>query len=105
MCGIAGIVRLDGDLGRLEPDITAMTAALAHRGPDGSGIELLGPVAFGHQRLAILDREHGAQPMANETRTAWITYNGEIYNHRELRRELEGRGHRFRTSSDTEVIL
>lgn len=82
-----------------------MTAALAHRGPDGQGIECLGPVGLGHRRLAIIDLEGGRQPLGNEDGRVWITYNGELYNYRELRAQLEGLGHRFRTQSDTEVIL
>lgn len=104
MCGIAGVLRLDrraadGDeAGRL-------CARLAHRGPDGEGVHAEGPVALAHRRLSIIDLEGGVQPMANEDGSAWITFNGEVYNFRELRPELERRGHRFATASDTEVIL
>ena len=105
MCGIAGVVRTDGrpvDAARLD----AMTDVLAHRGPDGRGIYLDGPVGLGHRRLAIIDLSPGgAQPMASADGTTWITYNGEVYNYRELRRELEARGATFRTTSDTEVVL
>ena len=103
MCGIAGILRWD----RVpeEPEIRRMTDALAHRGPDGEGIHLEGSVALGHRRLAIIDPKGGRQPMCNEDRRVWVTYNGEIYNFRELRTELTARGHRFRTSCDTEVIV
>jgi asparagine synthase (glutamine-hydrolysing) len=82
-----------------------MTDVLAHRGPDGDGTVCRGPVGLGHRRLAIIDLVTGAQPMANAANTVWITFNGEIYNFRELRRELETRGFVFRTTSDTEVIL
>lgn len=103
MCGIAGIVS------RFAPPsrdlLERMTRTLAHRGPDGHGIVCDGPVGLGHRRLSIIDLATGAQPMSGSNGSTWITYNGEIYNFRELRRELESRGHRFRTTSDTEVIL
>lgn len=104
MCGIAGLLHTDGR--PASPAVLqAMTAALAHRGPDGQGIECLGPAGLGHRRLAIIDLEGGRQPLANEDGTLWITYNGELYNYRQLRPVLESLGHRFRTQSDTEVIL
>jgi asparagine synthase (glutamine-hydrolysing) len=104
MCGIAGIVDVSGRPvdARL---LSAMTTAQAHRGPDGDGFVCRGAVGFGHRRLAIIDLATGDQPMANEDASVWIVFNGEIYNFRELRRELEARGARFRTASDTEVIL
>lgn len=104
MCGIAGILNLDGrpaDASLLR----AMTGTLAHRGPDGEGFHVDGPVGLGHRRLAIIDLATGAQPMASDDQAVWITFNGEVYNFRELRAELEGRGYVFRTTSDTEVIL
>src|SRR5574337_1830219 len=83
-----------------------MNAALAHRGPDGEGIYVRGPVGLGHRRLAIIDLSDDArQPMANEDGSVMITFNGEIYNFMELRKELEGKGHIFRCRSDTEVII
>ncbi len=82
-----------------------MTGILSHRGPDGEGLLCRGPVGFGHRRLAIIDLVTGDQPMTNEDGSLWLVFNGEIYNFRELRRELEAQGHTFRTSSDTEVIL
>ena len=106
MCGISGVFSLSGPL---DPDVRlalrAITGALAHRGPDGDGFFDDSRVAFGHRRLAIIDRAGGHQPMANEDGTCWITFNGEVYNHRALRPLLEAKGHRFRTASDTEVIL
>jgi asparagine synthase (glutamine-hydrolysing) len=82
-----------------------MTAAIAHRGPDGQGVFCRDGVALGHRRLAIIDLETGAQPMTNEDESVWLTFNGEIYNYRELTAELEARGHRFATRSDSEVIV
>lgn len=103
MCGIAGIIRWAAPAAPTE--IEAMTAALAHRGPDGSGIHIDGGVALGHRRLSIIDLECGRQPMTLDNEQLWITYNGELYNFKQLRQELEQFGHRFRTHSDTEVIL
>ena len=106
MCGIAGAFSLDGPL---PPDayagVRAMTAALAHRGPDGDGFFDAERAALGHRRLAIIDVARGQQPLANEDGSCWIVFNGEIYNHRTLRPRLEDRGHRFRTDSDTETIV
>jgi asparagine synthase (glutamine-hydrolysing) len=104
MCGIAGFASVDGrpaDAALLR----RMTDVIAHRGPDGEGFRVDGGIGLGHRRLAIIDLATGDQPMANDDGTIWITYNGEIYNFRELRAELEARGHRFRTTSDTEVIV
>ncbi len=82
-----------------------MTDRLVHRGPDGRGTYVHEGVGLGHRRLAIIGVSDGAQPMPNEDRTVWVTYNGEIYNHLELRAELEADGHTFASSSDTEVIV
>jgi asparagine synthase (glutamine-hydrolysing) len=82
-----------------------MTTTLAHRGPDGEGFYLDGPVGLGHRRLSIIDLEGGAQPMANEDGSVWVTYNGEIYNEPELRAGLQARGHTFRTACDTECLV
>ncbi len=83
-----------------------MTRTLVHRGPDGEGYEYPAPhVGFGHRRLSIIDLEGGRQPLSNEDGTVWITFNGEIFNYRELREELEAKGHTFKTASDTEVIV
>jgi len=103
MCGIAGILRLDG--GQVDPGpIERMIGALAHRGPDGSGIHLAGSVGLGHRRLSILDTsDAGAQPMFRG-RTA-LVHNGEIYNYLELAAELRDRGEQITTGTDTEVIL
>jgi asparagine synthase (glutamine-hydrolysing) len=82
-----------------------MMEPIAHRGPDDAGYHLRARVALGHRRLAIIDRKLGKQPLANEDDTVWIVYNGEVYNHEQLRRELIRCGHRFRTHSDTEAIV
>ena len=82
-----------------------MTDRLQHRGPDGGAVYRAPWFAFGHRRLAIIDRAGGDQPMTNEDRSVWIVFNGEIYNHLELRRDLEARGHRFKNHSDTEAIV
>ena len=106
MCGLCGIVALEGPLdGRLRGAIGPMTATLHHRGPDGQGVFAGDAAVLGHRRLAIIDREGGAQPMTNEDGSCWVVFNGEIYNHRALRERLTSRGHVFRTTSDTEAIL
>lgn len=105
MCGIAGIVKFDPREVVEEKRLTVMRDTLRHRGPDGEGLWIEGPVGLGHRRLAIVDLAGGHQPMANEDQTVWAVYNGEIYNHAVLRPELEAKGHRYRTRSDTETIL
>src|SRR5688500_11689523 len=106
VCGIAGLVALDHELPlEVRPAIAAMTDRLRHRGPDGGGVFETPWLALGHRRLAIIDRATGHQPMANAEGSTWLVFNGEIYNHRALRQELEGRGRRFRTASDTEAII
>lgn len=106
MCGICGLVALDGVLPALVREaVPDMCRALAHRGPDDQGVLLRPRVALGHRRLSIIDRAGGHQPLANEDGTCWIVFNGEIYNHHALRARLEGLGHVFRTKSDTEAIV
>ncbi|MDG3007224.1 asparagine synthase (glutamine-hydrolyzing) [Paludisphaera mucosa] len=104
MCGIAGFVN-GGEASADRSVVAAMTAALAHRGPDGDGVHVAGPVALGHRRLSIIDVEGGAQPLANEDDSVWIVYNGELYNELELRPALEAKGHRYRTHCDTETLV
>jgi asparagine synthase (glutamine-hydrolysing) len=104
MCGIAGIARHDG-AGVREATLERMAHALAHRGPDGHGIWADAHVGLAHTRLSVIDLVSGAQPLANEDGQVLVTYNGEIYNYRELRRQLEACGHVFRTTSDTETIV
>src|SRR2546428_5686403 len=105
MCGIVGIVKLNQRETVDEARLKRMRDVLRHRGPDGEGLWIEGPVGLGMRRLAIVDVAGGRQPMANEDGTVWIVYNGEVYNHADLRPELEQRGHRYRTRSDTETIL
>lgn len=104
MCGVAGEIRLDGrraDAAAVE----RMTGCLVHRGPDGDGLWARGPVALGHRRLSIIDLSPaGAQPMIDSALGLSIVFNGCVYNHRQLRTELEAKGHRFFSHSDTEVI-
>jgi asparagine synthase (glutamine-hydrolysing) len=105
MCGIAGIVNADSS-GRVLPEmLRGMCDALVHRGPDDYGEYIDGQVGIGMRRLSIIDLQGGRQPIANEDGTIWVVLNGEIYNYRRLRNDLETHGHRFRTTSDTEVIV
>ena len=104
MCGIAGIVRWDGRP-VLESEVRAMCAAMVHRGPDDEGIYVGDGVALGMRRLSIIDLDSGHQPVSNEDGSVWVVFNGEIYNYRELRRALQGRGHTLGTASDTETIV
>lgn len=104
MCGICGELRLDGSSPDLEL-VRTMASRLAHRGPDEEGFFADGAIALGHRRLSIIDLTGGRQPMPNERRDVWVAFNGEVYNFAELRAELEAKGHRFRTRSDTEVIV
>jgi asparagine synthase (glutamine-hydrolysing) len=105
MCGIAGIVAVD----RLHEDdrvrAVRMRDIIAHRGPDGAGLHVDEHAALAHRRLSIVDLAGGHQPLANEDGSVWVTYNGEIYNHASVRPELEAAGHRYRTRSDTEMIV
>ena len=106
MCGIAGIVRLDDDAvppGR--EALARMAGSLIHRGPDEFGVYRDNHAGLAHSRLSIIDLSTGQQPMVDENGTTWIVFNGEIFNYVELRAELVALGHRFRTQSDTEVIL
>jgi len=100
MCGIAGMI------GRYDPALlAAMTASLRHRGPDGEGIHIDGPLGLGHRRLAVLDPSGSAQPMASVDGRSFVSFNGEIYNFKALRRDLLASGQSLRTQGDTEVLL
>ena len=105
MCGIAGQFNFQ----RREPvereTIARMARSIAHRGPDDEGFFISGPVGLGFRRLSIIDLAGGHQPMSDAQETVWVIFNGEIYNYRELRTELQSKGHQFRTNSDTEVII
>lgn len=105
MCGIVAVINFDRSA--VDPSqLTAMRDTLWHRGPDGEGLYVDGPVGLGHRRLSIIDiSESGRQPMSNEDGSILVVFNGEIYNYVELRQELKSKGHRFSSSSDTEVIL
>lgn len=112
MCGICGLSSRRLEPGRMQKAVELMTRSLRHRGPDGERTHIFKPepgscsVAFGHTRLAIIDLSDAAlQPLANEDETIWVEVNGEIYNFRELRSQLEQRGHRFRSHSDSEVVV
>src|SRR6266571_4216946 len=105
MCGIAGIAYRDQERPVAESLVRRMCNALRHRGPDDENVYVNGTVGLGMQRLSIIDLNEGRQPIFNEDATKAIVFNGEIYNYRELRRELISRGHRLATSSDTETIL
>src|SRR5215467_9863678 len=105
MCGICGqfnFVRKEP----VEPaTIRRMTGTMVHRGPDDEGYFISGPLGLGFRRLSIIDLVGGHQPMSDAEETVWVIFNGEIYNYRELREELRGKSHQFRTNSDTEVII
>ena len=104
MCGIAGIVDLGG--GPVLPgELRRMCDVMRHRGPDDEGLYLGAGVGLGMRRLSIIDLETGRQPIHNEDRTVWVVLNGEIYNYRDLRKDLESRGHEFYTLTDTETIV
>jgi asparagine synthase (glutamine-hydrolysing) len=106
MCGICGVAAFKDQLDpQIHAAVPAMAERIRHRGPDGDGFYADAHVSLAHRRLAIIDRAGGHQPMANEDESCWVVFNGEIYNHRELRERLTSMGHTFRTASDTEVIL
>jgi asparagine synthase (glutamine-hydrolysing) len=105
MCGITGIVDLVDSRTPDERTLRAMNGALSHRGPDGDGFHFEPGVGFGHRRLSIIDLEGGKQPLFNEDGTVVVTFNGEIFNFKEIETELLAKGHTFRTRCDTEVIV
>jgi len=105
MCGICGQLNFGNRAPVERRDIEVMTRTLVHRGPDDEGYYIAGPLGFGFRRLSIIDLAGGHQPMSDQEESVWVIFNGEIYNFLELKRELEGHGHIFRTKSDTEVII
>jgi asparagine synthase (glutamine-hydrolysing) len=105
MCGICGAFHTDSNSRVERSALAGMNMQIVHRGPDDEGLFIDGSVGFAMRRLSIIDLQSGHQPMANEDQNLWIVYNGEIYNHQQLRNVLESRGHRYRTRSDTETIL
>lgn len=105
MCGICGQYNFGNQAPVLRRDLERMTRSISHRGPDDEGYHLAGPLGFGFRRLSIIDLAGGHQPMTDREESVWVIFNGEIYNFHELKRELEGYGHVFRTKSDTEVII
>jgi asparagine synthase (glutamine-hydrolysing) len=105
MCGIAGFVSttaLDSDA---RERALRMRDVITHRGPDEAGLRLDARAALAHRRLSIVDLKTGQQPLSNEDGSIWVVFNGEIYNHADIRRDLQARGHRYRTLSDTESIV
>jgi asparagine synthase (glutamine-hydrolysing) len=105
VCGIAGILSQGAAAPPSQAELSAMIGSLRHRGPDGVGFYCRDEIGFAHSRLSIIDLASGDQPIHNEDQSVWVTFNGEIFNYVELRAELERKGHRFYTQSDTEVIV
>jgi asparagine synthase (glutamine-hydrolysing) len=105
MCGIIGFINFDSNLSADQQTARAMSAAILHRGPDDEGFYFNQNVALGMRRLSIIDVAGGHQPISNEDGSVWVVFNGEIYNFPELRQQLLGRGHQFKTQSDTETIV
>lgn len=104
MCGICGVVSIDG-IPVKRASLARMNHQIVHRGPDDEGFFVEGNVGLAARRLSIIDIATGHQPISNEDESLWIVYNGEIYNHKELRRDLETKGHKYRTNCDTETIV
>jgi asparagine synthase (glutamine-hydrolysing) len=105
MCGVCGVVDLNNSPPLRDEELNAMCRTIEHRGPDGTRTMIRGAVALGHTRLSVIDTETGWQPISNEDDSIFVILNGEIYNFRSLREELSEKGHKFRTNSDTEVIV
>jgi asparagine synthase (glutamine-hydrolysing) len=105
MCGICGVFHIDGTSRAEREPLAEMNRQIAHRGPDDDGFFVEANVGLGMRRLSIIDIQTGHQPLCNEDENVWIVYNGELYNHKELRKDLEARGHRYRSKSDTETIV
>ena len=107
MCGISGIIDLKNQNGVHQTHLKMMADTMVHRGPDDSGfyVNSRNTVGFGFKRLSIIDLQGGHQPMSNEDDSVWIVFNGEIYNHMDLRQELVNKGHNYKTQTDTESII
>src|SRR6516165_5531558 len=105
MCGICGQFNFANEVAVYPETVTRMARSIIHRGPDDEGCYFDGSLGFGFRRLSIIDLAGGHQPMSDAEETVWIIFNGEIYNYKELRAELQTKGHQFRTNSDTEVII
>jgi asparagine synthase (glutamine-hydrolysing) len=105
MCGIAGFVAAEGLAADALDRAIRMRDVITHRGPDAAGVWRDAYAVLAHRRLSIVDLSGGQQPLANETGSVWVIFNGEIYNHADVRRELEALGHVYRTKSDTETIV
>ncbi|MCP4633213.1 MAG: asparagine synthase (glutamine-hydrolyzing) [candidate division Zixibacteria bacterium] len=105
MCGICGILNFRKQSIVSQETISKMNDSIAHRGPDDSGTHIDRFIGLGHRRLSIIDIQNGRQPMCNENGRIWITYNGEVYNHEELKKQLMKKDHKFNTNCDTEVII
>ena len=105
MCGVCGIVDLNNSPPVRPEQLDAMCKTIEHRGPDGTRTMIRRSVALGHTRLSVIDTETGWQPLTNEDESIFVILNGEIYNFQTLRKQLEAKGHNFRTASDTEVIV
>jgi len=105
MCGICGMFYPNRQTHAQRPTLASMNQQIVHRGPDDGGFFVEENVGLAMRRLSIIDIATGHQPLSNENENVWIVFNGEIYNHQELRADLEARGHRYRTKSDTETIV
>ena len=105
MCGVCGVFHIDRAELVDRTTLAEMNRTILHRGPDDDGFYVDGNVGLAMRRLSIIDIGTGHQPISNEQGDLWIVYNGELYNHLELRKQLQARGHRYRTKSDTETIV
>src|SRR3981081_91892 len=105
MCGICGQFNFGDRAPVCRQTVERMANSISHRGPDDEGYYVAGPLGLGFRRLSIIDLEGGHQPMSDQEESVWVIFNGEIYNFRELKSELEGFGHVFRTKSENEVIV
>src|SRR5215469_11953545 len=105
MCGICGVYNVQSGAPVSQESIECMLGPISHRGPDDSGVYLSDNVGLGFARLSIIDLSGGHQPMSNEAGSVWLVFNGEIWNYQALRQALLEKGHRFRTSSDTETVV